>query len=654
MTGTLSAHAAFRLFLPLILLIPAAALVAVFSSGVPAVSEYLPAGAAAITIVSAGISIFRTEAVFKSIPIAGSAAVLTYYIGNSPILFLLTGYTALRSILSLQDKRRFSSFSTGIFTTGAAASGLLWLIFPMDSIEFLRLPLFLFTLWYPAAAGLIHSIRHTNGFFHPPAARFFLVIPLWATLSSTAETSLALACAVNAAGALAAGLQKRHIRGNLRYILEALNSHPERVLLSTFGLLTITGTLLLLLPWATHGIISPVDAFFTSTSAVCVTGLIVRNTPADFTMAGQGIILMLIQLGGLGIMGITTLVIHALGRKVSLRQERIVASFTDMGTRSLVEGLKNILVFTAVAEAVGAVLLLTGFLAAGDSLGTALWRAVFTAISAFCNAGFALQENSLIPYSNNPLVLHTVSILIILGGLAPMTAVFIPRWIRRMPLPPAVRLPLTVSMLLLLLGTGATLLFEWHGFLSDLPFTEKISNALFQSVTLRTAGFNSVPLENISTPAYLIQLLLMFIGGSPGGTAGGIKTTVLAVLVMTLYAERQNRPLILTGSRRIPVAIVFRALTILLTAAAALFISIILLELTQTTDTRKLVYEAVSALSTVGLSIGATGELNLIGKIIISFIMFIGRIGPLTLIMLTGQAGRQSKAYYPEARIPLT
>ncbi len=208
---------------------------------------------------------------------------------------------------------------------------------------------------------------------------------------------------------------------------ELFLNHPARVLISTFLGLCLFGTLLLQLPWASaKGNIALVDAAFTSVSAVCVTGLTVLDTPNDFTLLGQWFILILIQLGGFGIMTISTVALHVMGKRLSLRQERLLTTLTETSHSDLIDSLVMIVRFTLLTELVGAVLLTGCFLSAGDSLSLAVWRGIFTSISAFCNAGFALQSNNLISYQSSPLILHTVAALIILGGLAPATCLMLP------------------------------------------------------------------------------------------------------------------------------------------------------------------------------------------------------------------------------------
>lgn len=436
---------------------------------------------------------------------------------------------------------------------------------------------------------------------------------------------------------------------------EILVNHPGRILFTTFFFLCLLGSLLLIIPASTEkGAIAIIDSVFTSVSAVCVTGLIVLDTPNDFTLLGQMFILVLIQLGGLGIMSITTVALHVMGRRLSLRHEKLLVSMTDTSHQDVVRSLGTILKFTFAAEGVGATLLALAFHFAGDQPGEALWRGVFTAVSAFCNAGFALQSDSLIPYQTQPLILHTVAVLIVFGGIAPATSLVIPRWIKGKPVPIPARIALVTSAVLLAAGTFFVLAFEWNGVLAGLSFVDKVQNAWFQSVTLRTAGFNSVDIAGISSSTFLVMILFMFIGGSPGGTAGGVKTTTIAILAMTFRANIANRDHIITQHRRIHPGTVFRAVTVVVSGGAIWFLVVMMLEATQDISIRDLIFEATSALGTVGLSTGATSLLDEIGKVIVIIAMFIGRIGPISLFMLLNEEHKDTDTKYPVERVSIT
>jgi len=435
---------------------------------------------------------------------------------------------------------------------------------------------------------------------------------------------------------------------------EPFLNHPARVLISTFLGLCIVGTLLLQLPWASaKGSIALVDAAFTAVSAVCITGLTVLDTPNDFTLLGQWFILILIQLGGFGIMTISTVALHVLGKRLSLRQERLLTTLTETSHSDLISSLVMIIRFTLLTELVGAALLTGCFLHAGDSLALSMWRGLFTSISAFCNAGFALQSNSLIPYQTSPLILHTVAGLIVLGGLAPATCLLLPVWMRGRAIPLAPRIVIVTTVALLLAGTVCFLVFEWDNAFAALSLADKLHNAWFQSVTLRTAGFNSVDISGVLGPTFLVMLSFMFVGRSPGGTAGGVKTTTIGILVMTFWSSITGRNEVIAQNRRIPQSTINRAITVVGSGVMVWFVAVLALQITQHLPARELVFEVTSALGTVGLSLGSTPYMDGIGKIILMLTMFIGRIGPMTLFTLLSWDVAPADSRCPDARITL-
>jgi trk system potassium uptake protein TrkH len=419
---------------------------------------------------------------------------------------------------------------------------------------------------------------------------------------------------------------------------EPLLGHPERLFVGTFAALCLSGAVLLALPQsATSGeTIGFVDAAFTATSAVCVTGLIVLDTPVDFSGFGQLVILTLIQVGGLGIMTFSTATLWALGRRMSLRHEGAVASLISTQDRGrLFATAKRILQLTLVVEGAGALLLTAAFAAHGDGAAMALWRGVFTAISAFCNAGFALQSDSLIPYQHSPFVLHTVGVLIVFGGLSPLAVFALPAVVRRSPAPVSTqaRLALGAAGVLLVTGFFFILSFEWNDSLRGLGIADKLHNAWFQSVTLRTAGFNSVDIPLVRSATLILMLLWMFIGGSPGGTAGGVKTTTVSVLALSVLQAIRGQWTLEAFGKTIPERTRAKASVVISIAALTGLMALVAVLLTQNMPTRMAVFEVVSALGTVGLSIGGTAELDGIGKAIIIVCMFVGRVGGLTLLM---------------------
>lgn len=415
---------------------------------------------------------------------------------------------------------------------------------------------------------------------------------------------------------------------------EHLLDHPARQLVTTFLSLILLGALLLKLPLAAaaNHSASFIDAAFTAVSAVCVTGLIVLDTPVAWSGWGQAIILVLIQLGGLGIMSFATAFLGALGQRLPVRQEGAFAQIASgENRRDIYLAVKTVLGVTLVAEMLGAAILLPRFVGAGDDLGAAIWRAAFTAVSAFCNAGFALQSDSLIGFARDPWVLHTVGTLIVLGGLSPAVVVGLFRNRRRLTVQS--RLVLWTSAWLLGVGAMLFIAAEWNNVLAGFGFWDKVHNGWFQSVTLRTAGFNSVDIASLRPATITLCILWMFIGGSPGGTAGGIKTTTFAILLLAVAGAVQGRRSITAFGRSVTHATVYRAASVATIGSISLILFVLAIQLTQIAEVIPGVFEVVSALGTVGLSMGTTAGLDTVGKIIIMAAMFAGRVGSMTLIV---------------------
>ena len=436
--------------------------------------------------------------------------------------------------------------------------------------------------------------------------------------------------------------------------LDLVLRHPARCLFATFFGLSALGALLLCTPLATTGNVSPVDAVFLAVSASCVTGLTTIDIASNFSFFGECCMLILIQLGGLGLMSIATIALHAIG-KLSLNQEWMMNQVTDTSDRTLLDSLKLIIKFTFGVEFSGALLLACSFVKCYDMpITEALWKGLFTAVSGFCNAGMCLFADSMEQFYANPLILHTLALLCILGGIAPAVCLMLPRYFMRRPIPLSAELAITTTLILLGVGSVSFLIFEWNGILAGLSFWEKVNNAWFQAAVLRTAGFNSVEVGNFAPATYLMTLLWMFIGASPGGTGGGLKTTTAAVLALTFWSNVTGRNEIIVRNRRIRHYTVYRAVTLLLASLAVLSLSVLMLVVTQDISEKKLIFESISALATVGLSIGATTELDSVGKIIIMFTMFIGRIGPMTIFMILNDSRRSSDTRCPDAQIALS
>jgi len=422
--------------------------------------------------------------------------------------------------------------------------------------------------------------------------------------------------------------------------------HPERLFIATFAVLCTLGTLLLAMPEssASGHALGLDDAAFTAVSAVCVTGLTVVDTGTAFSPLGQVFVLLLIQAGGLGIMTFSTAAMRLLGRRMSMRHEGIMARLVSPQDRSQVfSATARLVIFTFTVEAIGALVLWIAFLADGGEALTSLWRALFTAISAFCNAGFALWADSLIGLQTDPFVLHVIALLVILGGLAPAVVLGLPRYLRSpRSAPPQVQIVLVTTAVLLIVGFGAFLALEWSRSLDGLDVADKLHNAWFQSVTLRTAGFNSVDYGGLQTTTLLVMMVMMYIGGSPGGTAGGIKTTTVGLLALAVVAAVRGKSEIITRGRRISHRSIYKAAAVTTAGTVTVFIGLVLVLLTQDMPVRTAAFEVVSAVGTVGLSIGGTTQLDEVGKGVIMTCMFLGRVGSLTLLMFLSQRGSEA------------
>jgi trk system potassium uptake protein TrkH len=449
---------------------------------------------------------------------------------------------------------------------------------------------------------------------------------------------------------------RQPVRMESRDWWEPILGYPERLLVATFLALCLAGTVGLALPVsaATGSGLAVVNAAFTAVSAVCVTGLIVLDTPVDFSVVGQVVILVLIQLGGLGIMTFSTAAMHLLGRRLSLRHEGAVAGLISPQDRGqLFRATRRLMAFTFTTEAFGALGLCVAFVRQGDSLLLALWRAVFTSISAFCNAGFALQSDNLVSYQTDPWVLHLVAGLIIAGGLSPLVVLAVPDLFRRTGRPVAaqIKLALSTTLLLLMVGFIFVLAVEWGNTLGGLPFWHRLHNAWFQSATLRTAGFNSIDIAAVHPATLTLMIVWMFIGGSPGGTAGGIKTTTVATLALAVASAVRGRWTVTVFQRRLSHRTVYKATAIATGGAVTVLLSLLIMQLTQAMPAGTALFEVVSALGTVGLSIGGTNLLDEVGKMVIMACMFMGRVGPLTLFMFLSHRLQHTVWERPEEEV---
>ena len=400
------------------------------------------------------------------------------------------------------------------------------------------------------------------------------------------------------------------------------------------------GTLLLLLPFSSKsGHISFVDALFTATSGVCVTGLIVQDAAAYFTPFGQIIILILFQLGGLGIMTFSTLILLVAGRKISIKDRIIIQQGYHHGAPENVKSLiKNIFFYALALEAAGTLSL---FLRWQKDLPwqKALSHSVFHSISAFCNAGFSLFSRSFLSYRDDTWINITIFILIVLGGLGffvlqEVKEVFsgvVRR--RKIQISLHAKLVLVLTSFLVVFSFIIFFVIEWNRSLKMFSMKERIFSSIFQVITPRTAGFNTVDLNSLSFSAVFLLILLMFVGASPGSTGGGVKTSTIGVIFAFLKSKITARDSVNLFYRTLPLESVMKAFTVVTLAAGIIFLSSFILLLTQPwASMREVIFEVFSAFSTVGLTLGITPKLSDLGKIVIILTMYIGRVGPLTLL----------------------
>lgn len=426
-----------------------------------------------------------------------------------------------------------------------------------------------------------------------------------------------------------------------------VSTSPARVSIATFCVLIFIGTILLALPFSHATPINFIDAFFTATSAVCVTGLAAVDTATQFNRFGQTVILVLIQIGGLGILTISSAFLLSLGYKIGLvDQISLGEEYTADNSINIYSLIKNIAIFTLFFETLGALLLYFRF---NDSLpvNEAIYYSIFHSISSFCNAGFSLFSDSLISYAGDFYVNSIIMMLIITGGIGFLVLTEIKRkftfsrkmWTR---LSLHAKIVLSSSAILILLGFFGFLILEYTNTLASLSFLDKLTVSMFQSVTTRTAGFNSVQMDQLANGTLFLMILLMFIGGASGSMAGGIKVGTISALIILGISRFKGHEEANIFNRRIYNGSITRATGVIIMASFIVGFSILLLnvfELGHMTDVTArgrffdLLFETVSAFGTVGLSTGITPTLSILGKITIALVMLIGRLGPLTLAM---------------------
>ncbi|MCD5322139.1 MULTISPECIES: TrkH family potassium uptake protein [Pontibacillus] len=425
--------------------------------------------------------------------------------------------------------------------------------------------------------------------------------------------------------------------------------NPPQILISTFLALILVGTFILLLPISTTEGISFVDALFTSTSAMTVTGLVVVDTGTAFTTFGEIVIMALIQLGGLGIMTFAVFIYLALGRKIGIRERLLIKQALNQNTLGGVIALaKRLLIFSLVVEAM-AVVFLTLEWGADLGWGRALYASVFHAISAFNNAGFSIWSDSLSGYVGDPVVNLVITILFIIGGIG-FTVVF-DMWkskdFSQLSLHSKLMILGTIGINVISFFMIFVLEYNNPNTLASMSTPDQIQASYFQAVTPRTAGFNTLDIGSMEHASLFYMIILMFIGGGSASTAGGIKLTTALLIVLATFTFYKQREEVVTFKRSLPYPLILRALSLAMGSVVVVLVAIFILNLTEDAPFLDIVFEGVSAFGTVGLSMGLTGSLTTIGKVTIILTMLIGKLGPLTFAFAFARH-RTDRVKYPK------
>ncbi len=423
----------------------------------------------------------------------------------------------------------------------------------------------------------------------------------------------------------------------------------QSLFLLSFALLIGAGTLLLKLPWAYKaGVLSWVDSLFISTSAVCVTGLSTVPT-SNFTIFGQFLILLLVQLGGIGIMTLSASILLMIGRGLSFSDTMLIANISEnVSWRSTETFTKTIIHYTVISEAIGFFILLPGFMAHYPFL-QAVWYSFFHAVSAFCNAGFSPFDDSMV--SQSSYIKLAIASLIILGGLGVYVIYDLVLILQKRQTKLRVHSKLILSATFILLVAGTVLLWISSNDGRHVPMSW--IDAFFQSTTARTAGFNSVDLTTLSNESITLMIILMLIGASPGSTGGGMKTSTVALAFIAIVNTFKGNQDILLYKRKIPYINVLRAFSIIVMFIILCCFGAIMIQTLSPSchDMMTAFFESASALATVGLTLGLTDDLTGPGKLFVILLMYIGRVGPFTIMLFLMQREKKAHLSYPEERI---
>ncbi|MBU5485472.1 TrkH family potassium uptake protein [Clostridium sp. MSJ-11] len=433
---------------------------------------------------------------------------------------------------------------------------------------------------------------------------------------------------------------------------------PVQILALGFAVVIFIGAILLHLPIATQsGEITPfIDCLFVSTSATCVTGLITVDTGTHWSYFGKTVIMFLIEIGGLGFMSFATLIALILGKKITLKDRLVMQeAMNSFSLQGLVKLVRYVLLFTFSIQLGGALLLSTQFIPE-FGLAKGIYYSIFHSISAFCNAGFDLFGNyqSVTKYYDNTVVILTISSLIIIGGLGfyVWQEIYNFKTLKKLSLHS--KIVLSVTTFLIVAGAILMFILEYNnpGTMKDMSFKGKVLSSIFASVSPRTAGFNSISTSDMTTAGTFLTIILMFIGGSSGSTAGGIKVTTAGLLILAVMSIVKGREDVEAFKKRIPKDTIYKSLAITVIGLGLVIFVTMVLSITEAgASLEYLLYEATSAFATVGLTLGLTTKLSFAGKIIIAFTMYAGRIGPLTLFLALSRKKASSNIKYPEEKI---
>ncbi|MCD4818972.1 MAG: TrkH family potassium uptake protein [Candidatus Cloacimonetes bacterium] len=443
-------------------------------------------------------------------------------------------------------------------------------------------------------------------------------------------------------------------------LFDTLSKNPPVFVLFSFLLAIFTGTLLLLLPAATviNETTTLIGALFTSTSATCVTGLIVYDTGSHFTIFGQLIILLLLQIGGLGIMTISSAFAIMVGQKLTLRSEHLIQNVVGESNKiDMFSLMENIIVITVFFELIGAILLFFSFKNDFYTFKETLYHSVFHSISAFCNAGFSLYSDNMMKFRSVFNVNFVITFLIIIGGIGfPVIDDFRRKFLlrkKRSKLSLHTKIVIVSTILLISIGFAGYFITEYNNEMKGFELKDRVFASYFQSVTTRTAGFNTIDNANLTSASAFISLILMFIGASPGSTGGGVKTTTFFIIVLSVFALLSGNSDVNIFKRKVSNEIIRKVMALIAISLTLLSFMIFLLLIIEPYSAKKIIFEAFSAFGTVGLSMGITANLSDFGKVIIVLLMYLGRVGPLTLVFAISETKIKTTYSYTEEKISI-